>query len=104
MHTAAVRNVNERELGLLSGRDNDWSIVRSRRRQKFLLVFGVKHSTSSVEFKIACGDIGLNWLVSRASIRKLGNHVRISISNKFVRFFTSEYVSKLFRLMRVSYG
>ena len=43
-----------------SGIENGWSIVERRRKQKVLLVFGVRASTSLVEFKIACGDIGLN--------------------------------------------
>ena len=57
-----------------------------------------------VEFKIACGDIGLNWLISRVYIRRFGNHMRISTRNKFVRLFTPEHVSRLSRLMRVKYG
>ena len=102
MHTDS--NVKKSELGLLSGLENDWSVVGSRRKQKFLLVFGVKSSTSLIEFKIACGDIGLNWLVSRARINKLGNHMKIIVSNKFAKLLTPGYVSKLSRLMRVSYG
>ena len=33
--------------------------------------------------------MGLNWLVSRASIARLGNRMRIIVSNKFAK-----YVSK----------
>ena len=80
------------------------SIVEDSRKQNFLLVFGVKESTSLVEFKIACGDIGLNWLVSRACIHRLGNHMRINVREKFSRLLTREYISKLSRLMRMKYG
>ena len=49
-------------MGAFIRRRGGWSIVEDSRKQFFLLVFGVKDSTSLVEFKIACGDIGLNWL------------------------------------------
>ena len=61
-------------------------------------------STLLAKFKIACRDIGSNWLIFRAYIRRLGNLIRIKIRNRFVRFFTWEYVSILFTLMRVKYG
>ena len=102
MHTDS--NVKKSKLGLLSGLENDWSVVGSRRKQKFLLVFGVKSSTSLIEFKIACGDTGVNWLVSRARITKIENYMKIIVSNKFAKLLTRGYVSKLSWLMRVSYG
>ena len=74
--------------GLLFDLQNDWSIVEDQRKRNFLLVFEVKDSNSLVEFKIACGNMGLNWLISRDYIRKFGNHMRISIRNRFVRLFT----------------
>ena len=49
-------------------------------------------------------DIALNWLVSRACIRRLGNHMRINVKEKFATLLTREYTSKLSRLMRVNYG
>ena len=100
----AKYDVVERELRLASDLRDNWSIVGDRRTQKVLMVFGVKQSTSLVEFKIACGDIGLNWLISSAPIRRLGNHMRIIVRNRFVKFFTREYVCRLSRLMRVNYG
>ena len=50
MHTD--NKVNENKLRSLLGPENDWSIVGSCRRQKFLLVFGikVKNSTLLVKF------------------------------------------------------
>ena len=104
MHTDS--NVKKSMLGSLSGLEKNWSIIGSRRKQKFLFVSGVKNSTSLIELKIAHGDIGLNWLVLRAPIARLGNHMRIIVSNKFAKLLTREYVhvSKLSRLMRVSYG
>ena len=47
-------------------------VAKNRRKQKFLLVFCVKAPTSLVEFKIACGDLGLNWFVSRTVICRMG--------------------------------
>ena len=99
-HCNAVNSEWER----LPDVEDGWSIVEDSRKQIFLLVFGVKDSTSLVEFKIACGDIGLNWLVSRACIRRLGNHMRINVREKFSRLLTREYISKLSRLMRMKYG
>ena len=90
--------------GFLSDFQNDWSIIEDHKKRKFLLVFGVKDCTSLVEFKIACAGIGLNWLISGAYIHRFGNHMRISIRNRFVRLFTPEYVSRLSRLMHVKYG
>ena len=66
----------------MSDIESGWSIVEHRRKQKVLLVFGVKASTSLVEFKIACGDIGLNWLISRACVRRFGNHMKISVAKQ----------------------
>ena len=91
MHTDS--NVQKNELGLLSGLENDWSVVGSRKKQKFLLVFGVKSSTSFIELKFACDDVGLNWLVSRARINKIGNHMKSIVSNKSAKLLTPEYVS-----------
>ena len=102
MHTDS--DVERSELGSLSGLKHDWSVVGSRSKPNFHLVYGIKYSTSLIEFKIACGDIGLNWLVSRASISRLGNHVRIIVSNKFAKLVTREYVTKLSQLILVSYG
>ena len=58
------------------------------------MVFSVKNSTSLIEFKIAYGDIGLNGLVLRVSIVRLGNHMRTIVSNKFAKLLTCKYVSK----------
>ena len=88
----------------LSDVEDGWSILEYRRKQKFLLPFCVKDSTSLVEFKIACADTGLNWHVSRACIRRLGNHMRINVKEKFSRLLTPENISKLSRLMRMKYG
>ena len=57
-----------------------------------------------VEIKLACEDVGLGWLVSRAFIRRLGNHTRINVNSKLARFLTREYVSRVSRLTRVNYG
>ena len=97
-------NVGYSEWERLSDVEDGWSIVEDSRKQHFLFVFGVKDSTSLVEFKIACGDIGLNWLVSRACIRRLGNHMRINVKEKFSRLLTREYISKLSRLMVMNYA
>ena len=74
--------------GLLSDLQNDWLLTEDRRKQKFLLVLRVKDSNSLVEFITACGDMGLNWLISSAYVRRFGIHIRISIRNIFVRLFT----------------
>ena len=50
--------------------------------------FGVKDSTTPVEFKIMCGDIELNWLIYKTIIHRLGNHVRIFIKDRFAKYFT----------------
>ena len=97
-------NVVYSEWECFSDVETSWSMVEDSRKQKLLLIFGVKDYTSLVEFKIACGDIGLNWLVSRACIRRLGNHMRIHVKEKFSRLLTREYISKLSRLMRMNYG
>ena len=57
-----------------------------------------------VKLKIACSDVGLNWLINSAIIRRLWIHMRITVNNKLVKIFIAEYVSKLSRLMRVIYG
>ena len=36
---------------------NDWSVVVNCRKQRLLLVFGVKQSVSLVEFKSVCGNL-----------------------------------------------
>ena len=97
-------NVGYSEWERFSDVEDGWSIVEDSRKQNFLLVFGVKDSTSLVEFGIACGDIGLDWIVSRACIRRLGNHMRINVKEKFSRLLTREYISGLSRLMRVKCG
>ena len=102
MTTNNVFDNTERER--LADIESGWSIVEHRRKQKVLLIFGVKASTSLVEFKIACGDIGLNWLISREYVRRFGNHVRISVNSKVAKYCSREYVSRLSKLMRVSYG
>ena len=104
MSTHTCSNVVYSEWERFSDVETSWSMVEDSRKQKFFLIFGVKDSTSLVEFKIACGDIGLNWLVSRACIRRLGNHMRIHVKEKFSRLLTREYISKLSRLMRMNYG
>ena len=63
-----VCNGTKKLQGLLSDVQNDWSILEDYRKRKFLLVFRVKDSTSLVEFKIVCGNMRLNWLISRAHI------------------------------------
>ena len=68
---------------------SSWSVVKYRTKQKLLLVFGDKQSTSPVEFKIACGVIGLNSLISREFIRRLGNHMRITVNNTFANLILS---------------
>ena len=67
------------------------------------MVIAVKNSTSLIEFKITCSNIRLNWLISRASTARLGNHMRIIFSNKFAKLPNHEHLTKLYRLMRVSY-
>ena len=104
MSTHTCSNVVYSEWERFSDVENSWSMVEYSRKEKFLLIFGVKESTSLVEFKIACGDIGLNWLVSRACICRLGKHMRIHVKEKFARLLTREYISKLSRLMRMNYG
>ena len=88
----------------LSDIENSWSIVEHQRKQKVLLVFSVKASTSLIEFRIACSNIGLNWLISRACVCRYGNHMKISVNSKFVKYFTCEYVSRLSKLTCISYG
>ena len=46
------------------------------RNQKLLLLLVVKPSTSLVESKIASGDLGLNWLVPKTVIRRIGNCIK----------------------------
>ena len=69
-----------------------------------MLVFGMKDSTTLIECKIAGGDIGLKWLVLGTIIRRLGNHMRIFVKDRFAKVFTHNYVSRLSRLMCVRYG
>ena len=87
-------DASENELGWSAGSKSSWSIVEGHMKQNFLLVFGVKDSTTLVEFKIACGDIVLNWLVRRTIVRRLGNHTRIGVKDRFAKFFRN-YVRKL---------
>ena len=74
-------DASENELGWSAGSESGYSIVEGRTKQNFLLVFGVKDWTTLVEFKIACGDIGLILLVRRTIVRKLGNHTRITVKD-----------------------
>ena len=60
---SACRDEAESESGWSDDFGYRWSIVESRRKQKFLLLFGVKDSITLVEFKIVCADLGLGWLV-----------------------------------------
>ena len=71
------RNEAESESGCSDDFGCRWSIVESRRKQKFLLVFGVKESITLV-----------GWLVSRTVIRRLGNHMRIIVKDRFAKVFT----------------
>ena len=80
-------NVRGKQWERLSDIESDWSIVEHRRKlQRFYIIFGVKDSTSWVEFKTACGDTELNRLVSSACIRTLENHMKINIKDNFARF------------------
>ena len=101
---SASGDANQGQWGRSDDFEKGWSVAESRRKQKFLLVFGVKASISLVEFKIACGDVGLNWLVSRTVIRRIGNCIKIFVRNTLARVFTNDYVRRLSRLMRVRYG
>ena len=69
-----------------------------------MLVFSAKDSTLLIEFKIACGNIGLNCLVSRTIIHGSGNHLRPLVKDRFTKVFTQNYVSTLSRLIRIHYG
>ena len=51
-------NVHGKQWERLSDIASNWSIVEDRRKQNVLLIFGVKGSTSLVEFKIAHWDMG----------------------------------------------
>ena len=102
MHASNVSAYTEWER--LSDIESGWSIVEHRRKQRVLLVFCAKASPSLIEFKIACGDIGLNLLISRAFVRRFGNHMRINVNSKFAKYFTPEYISILSKLMRISNG
>ena len=84
--------ISLREFGVSAGLKSDWSIVESHRKQKFLLVFGIKDLTVLIEFKIACGNTGLKWLVSRTIIHRFGNHMRIFVKDIFAKVFTENYV------------
>ena len=87
-----VNNVDKRVFGSSDDLETDWPIIESSTKQKELLVFDVKDSTSLVEFKIACGNIGFNWVVLRTFICRLGNHLRMIMRNKLAKFFTREYL------------
>ena len=92
---------------MVSDLENDWSIVEDCRKQKFSLVCSAKDYTSFVQFKKACSDIGLNWLILRAAILKFGNHMRISEQNRFAMFLLpGSTLSRLHvsRLTGVNYG
>ena len=91
----ACTDVNMREFGASASLESDWSIVESCRKQKFLLVFGVKDLTMLIEFKITCGNTGLNWLVSRIIIRRLGNHMRFFVKDRLANDFIQYYVGCL---------
>ena len=93
MTTYSVVLVNT-EWERLSDIERGWFVVEHRRKQKVLLVFGVKASTSLVDFKIGCGDIGLYWLISRACVRRREDNVRISVNSNFAKYFICEYVAK----------
>ena len=101
---SASGDAYQKQWGRSGDFEKGWSVAKNRRKQKFLLVFGVKASTSLVEFKIACGDLGLNWLVSRTVIRRIGNCIKIFLKNTLAKVFTNDYVRRLSRLMRVQYG
>ena len=60
-------------------------IVESHRKQNFLLFFGVKDSTMLVEFKIVCGNLGLDCLVLRTVVHILGNHMGITAKDRFAK-------------------
>ena len=84
MNGRDVLSESERSRSVVNA--DDWSTVELRNRPIVLLVFGVKSSISMVEFKILCSDIGLGWLVSRTPICRLGNHMRIVIKHRFMKF------------------
>ena len=99
-----LSRVKRTEGELLSDVEGGWSTVETRRKQKFLWVFGVRDSASIVEFKLACGDIGLSWLVSRTFIKRIGRHIRININKTIARYLIRESVARISRRMRVNYG
>ena len=82
--------------------ESTWSIVEHRRKQKVLLVFGIKASTSLVEFKSVSDDIRLNWVIARACFRKFETHMKICVNSKFDKYYTCEYVSRLYKFMHVA--
>ena len=100
----ACTYVSVREFDVSVGLESDWSIIESRRKHKVLLVFGVKDSTTSIDFEIAWGNIGFKWLVLRTVIRRLGNHMRVFVKDRFAKVFSQNYVGRLSRLTCVRYG
>ena len=96
--------------------DAEWELAFAWRRERLVICWSSqktkdlydfrckKNSTSLIEFKIACGDIGLSLLISRAYIHIIGIHMRINVSNKLAVFLTREYVSRLSKHMRLNYG
>ena len=86
----ACTDESVREFDASAGLESDWSIIESRRKQKFLLVFDVKDSTTLIKFKIARGDIRFKWLVSGTIIHMLESHVRIFVKDRFAKVFYPE--------------
>ena len=66
-------------------------------------VFRGEDSTTLVEFEIACGNKGFNWLVSRMIIPRLGNPMISFVNNTFTKVLTQNYVRSLSRLLRTSF-
>ena len=48
-----------------------------------------------VDFKNACGDLGLNWLVSRTVIHWIGNFIEIFVKNALAKVLTNDSVRRL---------
>ena len=86
----ACTDVSVSECDASVGLESDWSNVESRRKQIFCW-FLAWDSTTLIEIKIACGDIGLKLLVSKTIIRRLGNHMRIFLKDRFAKCFTHNY-------------
>lgn len=62
------------------------SSLGSCKRQNILLVFSGKDSVLLVDSNTACGNVGLKWSVSRASIKRLRNHTIIIVGNSLIKF------------------